>query len=86
VSEQGSEASSFSDLSDASLSASALESALMSNIRGVVLVFPPSVAILAGDEVACVPSNVTVATCTTNKLGLYLESSQMKCNEDINSS
>ncbi|EMD40401.1 hypothetical protein CERSUDRAFT_111006 [Gelatoporia subvermispora B] len=33
-SEQGSEASSFSDLSDASLSASALESALMSNIRG----------------------------------------------------
>lgn len=34
VSEQGSEASSFSDLSDASLSASALESALMSNIRG----------------------------------------------------
>lgn len=33
-SEMGSEASSFSDLSDASLSASALESALMSNIRG----------------------------------------------------
>ncbi|OCH95924.1 hypothetical protein OBBRIDRAFT_445211 [Obba rivulosa] len=33
-SEHGSEASSFSDLSDASLSASALESALMSNIRG----------------------------------------------------
>ncbi|KAH9833635.1 uncharacterized protein C8Q71DRAFT_167947 [Rhodofomes roseus] len=34
VSSQGSEASSFSDLSDASLSASALESALASNIRG----------------------------------------------------
>ncbi|KAH9947198.1 hypothetical protein B0H21DRAFT_740034 [Amylocystis lapponica] len=34
ASEQGSEASSFSDLSDASLSASALESSLMSNIRG----------------------------------------------------
>jgi len=33
-SEMGSEASSFSDLSDASLSASALESALMSNMRG----------------------------------------------------
>jgi len=33
-SSHGSEASSFSDLSDASLSASALESALMSNIRG----------------------------------------------------
>ncbi|KAH7931155.1 hypothetical protein BV22DRAFT_998669 [Leucogyrophana mollusca] len=33
-SNQGSSASSFSDLSDASLSASALESALMSNIRG----------------------------------------------------
>lgn len=33
VSEHGSEASSFSDLSDASLSASALESALLSNIR-----------------------------------------------------
>ncbi|TCD61402.1 DNA damage-inducible protein 1 [Steccherinum ochraceum] len=33
-SEMGSEASSFSDLSDASLSASALESALMSNVRG----------------------------------------------------
>jgi hypothetical protein len=32
-SNQGSEASSFSDLSDASLSASALESALMSNVR-----------------------------------------------------
>ncbi|EAU84450.2 hypothetical protein CC1G_01446 [Coprinopsis cinerea okayama7 len=34
TSSYGSEASSFSDLSDASLSASALESALMSNIRG----------------------------------------------------
>ncbi|KAH6914680.1 hypothetical protein BKA70DRAFT_1256754 [Coprinopsis sp. MPI-PUGE-AT-0042] len=34
MSSHGSEASSFSDLSDASLSASALESALMSNIRG----------------------------------------------------
>ncbi|KAF7346136.1 Atg29-N domain-containing protein [Mycena sanguinolenta] len=33
-SNQGSEASSFSDISDTSLSASALESALMSNIRG----------------------------------------------------
>jgi len=33
-SEMGSEASSFSDLSDASLSPSALESALMSNMRG----------------------------------------------------
>ncbi|KAH7912958.1 hypothetical protein BJ138DRAFT_1147148 [Hygrophoropsis aurantiaca] len=33
-SNQGSSASSFSDISDASLSASALESALMSNIRG----------------------------------------------------
>ncbi|KAF9462036.1 hypothetical protein BDZ94DRAFT_1262260 [Collybia nuda] len=33
-SSQGSEASSFSDISDASLSASALESALLSNIRG----------------------------------------------------